>query len=270
VMLLESKVGARCKGPPSLQAGDGKILKLVLSSHSCTHTYTFNLLTTRPYLATFLETAAFKLLLPSINSSTKHPTGIPSHRNLQFKSWLSNSRARRPSCSTRRRSMPQRLLPMRKRTARTASTLAADLRRPVAIPRDTVSLSLSAAVALFFSICPSTAERGFLQMQTLLLLYASFIHCAVCLRSSTLSHFTPFLPAAQPARMQYTPLRPTTTHEANDSSRSHLSTRSLQWLTRRLPLLQAPRHSLSHHLPSHSSSPSSTSPSPPTTRTPSA
>ena len=110
--------------------------------------------TTRPYLATFLETAAFKLLLPSINSSTKRPTVIPSHRNLQFKSWLSNPRARRPSCSTRRRSMPQRLLPMRKRTARTASTLAADLRRPVAIPRDTVSLSLSAAVFVFFPSAP--------------------------------------------------------------------------------------------------------------------
>jgi hypothetical protein len=73
-----------------------------------------------------------------------------SHRILQFKSWLSNSRARRPSCSTRRRSMLQRLLPMRKRTARMASTLAADLRRPVAIPRDTVSLPVLPLSHSFF------------------------------------------------------------------------------------------------------------------------
>jgi hypothetical protein len=151
------------------------------------------------HLPAIPETAAIELLLLPLPH--RH-----SHRILQFKSWLSNSRARRPSCSTRRRSTLQRLLPMRKRMARMASTLAADLRRPVAIPRDTVSLPLSAAVTvtLFFpSFCPSTAaERGYLQ--TLLLYPSIFTSSSAFLltHSLFLPSFLPFLPAAQPARMQ--------------------------------------------------------------------
>lgn len=101
------------------------------------------------------------------------------HRISQLIPWLSKSRARLPLCSTRRRSMLQRLPPMRKRTARMASTLAAGLRLPVVIPRDTVSLSLSACLCLFFPICPSTAERGYLHS----LLCASFTAHSVRLPS---------------------------------------------------------------------------------------
>ena len=80
--------------------------------------------------------------------------------------------------------MPLRLPPTHKRMARTASTLAADLRRPVVILRDTVSLPLSAAL-FFFSLCPSTAERGYLQNTTVCI---SIIHTPFCRTTANLSH----------------------------------------------------------------------------------
>ena len=146
---------ARCQKAPKF-AGARK--SSLLPSQSSTllpfaHTHTLSNLPRQTHTntsATF-ETSAIELLLLSSQFVDRN-LFRHSHRISQYKAWLSNSRARLPSCSTRPRSMPQRLPPTRKRMARTASTLAADLRRPVVILRDTVSLPLSAALFFFFPL----------------------------------------------------------------------------------------------------------------------
>ena len=154
----QSQIGCCCSKPPSLPASGVKsfVVPTLLNCIPLLHIHhTFfhflrpiRLLSSRlPYWSNRIVAAIVQI--PRTDSF--------------IKPWLSNSRARRPSCSTRRRSMPQRLLLTLLRRERTASTLAADLRLPVATRRDTVSLLFALCLPAFLPF-PHLCHRSHLPL----------------------------------------------------------------------------------------------------------